>query len=117
MTQVALDHEFAAILDGCLEALGEEVMAVQEELARRGLEHALAGREGRVQDSAGGSFLYEWKVPDGAYDIRPDDAVRVRTESSESQGFVLSYQRSRGVVRAGCCSGWASPSCWAWVSS
>jgi hypothetical protein len=99
MTQVALDHEFAAILDGCLEALGEEVMAVQEELARRGLDRPLPGHQGRVQDSAGGSFFYEWKVPDGTYDIRPDDAVRVRTEASEAQGFVLGYQRARSVVR------------------
>ncbi len=99
MTQVALDHEFAAILDGCLEALGEEVHAVQEELARRGLDAPLPAREGRVQDAAGGSFLYEWKIPDGRFDIRPDDAVRVRTETAEAQGFVLGYQRARSVVR------------------
>jgi hypothetical protein len=99
MTQVALDHEFAAILDGCLEALGEEVHAVQEELARRGLDRPLPAREGRVQDAAGGSFFYEWKIPDGSFDIRPDDAVRIRREAAESQGFVLGYQRSRQVVR------------------
>ena len=99
MTQVASDQEFASILDGCLEALGEEVHAVQEELARRGLDTPLPGREGRVHDAAGGSFFYEWRIPQGSYDIRPDDAVRVRTETGEAQGFVLGYHRARSMLR------------------
>ena len=99
MTDVATDREFDTILEGCLDALGEEVEAVREELERRGLGEPLRGTEGKVDDSAGGSFFYEWRLSGGPYDIRPDDAVRVRTEGSEATGFVVGYERARSRLR------------------
>jgi hypothetical protein len=99
MTDVAIDQQFEAILEGCLDALGEEVDAVREELERRGLGDPVRGSEGRVDDSAGGSFFYEWRLDGGPYDIRPDDAVRVRTEGTEATGFVVGYERARSRLR------------------
>ncbi len=99
MSDVALDSEFAEILDGCLDALGEEVDAVREELERRGLGEPLRADEGRVDDSAGGSFFYEWRLEGGPYDIRPDDAVRIRAGSRETTGFVVGYRRQRSRLR------------------
>lgn len=99
MTDVAIDQQFEAILEGCLDALGEEVDAVREELERRGLGDPIRGSEGRVDDSAGGSFFYEWRLDGGPYDIRPDDAVRVRTEGAEATGFVVGYERARSRLR------------------
>lgn len=99
MSQITVGQDFAEIVEGCLRALDEEVEAVQEELARRGLDDVLRVREGVVDDAAGGSFFYEWRVEGGPYDIRPDDAVRVRTEGGEATGFVVGYRRSEGRVR------------------
>ncbi len=99
MTDLAIDQQFEAILEGCLDALGEEVDAVREELERRGLGDPIRGSEGRVDDSAGGSFFYEWRLDGGPYDIRPDDAVRVRTEGTEATGFVVGYERARSRLR------------------
>lgn len=99
MTPIAVQNDFAEIVDGCLRALDEEVEAVREELARRGLDDLLRVHEGKVDDAAGGSFFYEWRVEGGPYDIRPDDAVRIRTEAGEATGFVVGYRRNEGRVR------------------
>ena len=99
MTETAARDDVAAILEGCLEALSEEADAVREELERRGLGEPLRGSAGSVDDAGGGSFFYEWRLEGGPYDIRPDDAVRVRSEGKESTGFVVGYERSRSVLR------------------
>lgn len=101
MTPLATEteREVESILQGCLEALSEEADAVREELERRGLGEPLRAEEGRVDDSAGGSFFYEWRVDGGPYDIRPDDAVRVRWDGGEATGFVVGWDRNRSRVR------------------
>jgi hypothetical protein len=99
MSAVATEQEFASVLEGCLEAVSEEVEAVREELARRGLGDPLRAPEGKVEDSAGGSFFYEWRVEGGPYDVRPDDAVRVRVDGTEAPGFVVGHDRQRSRIR------------------
>ena len=99
MSQLVGQEEFTAILEGCLDALSEEADAVREELERRGLDEPLRAEEGRVDDSAGGSFFYEWRVGGGPYDIRPDDAVRIHWDGGEATGFVVGWDRNRSRVR------------------
>lgn len=99
MSETAVREEVEEILQGCLGALAEEADAVREELERRGLADPLEGSPGRVDDSAGGSFFYEWRLKGGPYDIRPDDAVRVRCDGREATGFVVGYERSRSLLR------------------
>jgi cytochrome o ubiquinol oxidase subunit III len=47
----------------------------------------------------------------------PYVAVETALLLLSSAGYGQRCWRSRGVVRAGCCSGWPSPSCWACASS
>ncbi len=99
MSEAAAVDEVGEILAGCLEALSEEADAVREELERRGLGEPLTGSPGRVDDAGGGGFFYEWRLSGGPFDIRPDDAVRVRSDGREATGFVVGYERSRSLLR------------------
>lgn len=99
MTQARSDTGYEEILQGCLEAVDEEVEAVREELERRGLESPLVGRGGRLREGAGSGFVYEWRLADGDVDVRVDDAVRVRTEASEALGFVTGFRRADASLR------------------
>ncbi|MFQ5689965.1 MAG: DEAD/DEAH box helicase [Gemmatimonadota bacterium] len=92
-------EEIAEILDGCLRGLDEEIEAVRLDLARRGLESPVTGAAGRLLDSAGPGFRYEWTLPRDPLDIRPDDGVLVRTPAGESRGVVLGYRRAGSSVR------------------
>lgn len=96
MTNATATELLEEIVEGCLEAVSEEIEAVREDLERRGLADPLAASGGRLQDTAGPGFVYAWTLPDGKLDIRPDDAVRVRCEFGETRGFVGSFDaRSR----------------------
>lgn len=99
-----VDPQYAEILEGCLDAVAEEVEAVEEELADRGLDHPLDAEEGRVRDTGGSGFVYQWrlrKLPAGEDGprVRVDDAVRIRTEDGEALGFVAGFEKASGRVR------------------
>lgn len=106
--EAAAGGQLAGVLAGCLEALAEEIQAVRRELARRGIEGTLPGRGGRLLETAGPGFRYEWLLPRGDLDIRPDDGVRVRTGAGETLGFVTSFARPTGAVRVAV-SDWLGP--------
>lgn len=86
------------VLEGCLEALAEEIAAVREELVRRGLDAPIQAGGGALLDGAGPGFRYGWTVPTGL-DIRPDDGVRIRSGQGEALAFVTAYDRRRGGLR------------------
>lgn len=91
------------LLHGCLAAVDEEILAVREDLRRRGIEGPVPASGGtRVETGAAGP-LYAWTLPPGRYVIRPEDAVRVETERGGGLGFVSGFDpRSRTVrVRLG----------------
>jgi hypothetical protein len=87
------------LVSGCLAALDDEVDAVREDLARRGIAEPLAARSGREADADGASLLYDWDLPPGRYLIRPDDAVRIECEAGESLGFVTAFRADGPRVR------------------
>ena len=82
-----------------MEALDEEIDAVRVELARRGLERPLPATAGRLVRSTGPGFRYEFTLPDGPLDIRPEDGVYVRVGGVEALGFVASFDRAGAVLR------------------
>lgn len=92
------DRELADLLQGCLEAVEEEVASVRSELERRGLDRPLRAEGGRLVEGTGPGFRYDWTVPAGL-EIRPDDGVRVRLEGAETFAFVVFYDRGSGRVR------------------
>jgi len=69
------------------------------ELARRGLERPLPATAGRLVRSTGPGFRYEFTLPGGPLDIRPDDGVYVRVGGVEALGFVASFNRPGAVLR------------------
>lgn len=94
------DHgELRRLLDGCLSGVAEEVAAVREELARRGLDRPLPAVAGRLASSAGPGHRYDWELTGPPPEVRPEDGVRVRTAAGESLGFVSAYDRRAGTVR------------------
>lgn len=100
-----VDPQYAEILEGCLGAVAEEVEAVEEELAERGLDRPLDAEQGRVRDTGGSGFVYQWRLrqmPGPSEDgprVRVDDAVRIRTEDGEALGFVAGFEKTSGRVR------------------
>jgi len=99
-----VDPQYAEILEGCLGAVAEEVEAVEEELAERGLDSPLRAEEGRVRDTGGSGFVYQWRLralpgSEEGPRVRVDDAVRIRTEDGEALGFVAGFEKSSGRVR------------------
>jgi hypothetical protein len=102
-----MEPRLASLLDdllhGCLSAVDEEILAVREDLRRRGIEGPVPASGGaRVETGAAGP-LYAWSLPPGRYAIRPEDAVRVETERGGGLGFVSGFDpRGRSVrVRLG----------------
>jgi hypothetical protein len=87
------------VIDGCLEAIDEEVCSVRDELVRRGISEPLVATAGREIDSDGTGILYEWELPAGKYVVRQDDAVRVECDAGETLGFVASFDTGGPVVR------------------
>jgi hypothetical protein len=89
MTETATSPELEALLAGCLLALEEEMGAVRDQLEARGLREPVSVNSGVLVDTTR-SFVYEWQLPIGRHDARPDDAVRVTCEAGEATGFVAS---------------------------
>ncbi len=87
------------LLDGCLGGVAEEIDAVREALARRGLDRPVAVGAGRFAPSTGAGYRYDWDLPGEVPAIRPDDGVRVRVGIQETRGFVAAADRRAGVVR------------------
>ncbi|MFQ5678863.1 MAG: DEAD/DEAH box helicase [Gemmatimonadota bacterium] len=92
-------EEFQAIVGGCLRGLEEEIEAVRLELTRRGLERPVAAGGGRLSETGGSGFHYEWTLPRTGLQIRHDDGVRIRSERGETLGFVTDYDRRSARVR------------------
>jgi hypothetical protein len=87
------------LLHGCLAAVDEEILAVREDLRRRGIEGPVPASGGaRVETGAAGP-LYAWSLPPGRYVIRPEDAVRVETERGGGLGFVSGFDPAGFAVR------------------
>ncbi len=92
MSDAATSPELEALLGGCLLALEEEMEAVRDQLEARGLRDPVSATHGALVDATG-LFMYEWRLPIGRHDARPDDAVRVICEGGEATGFVVSLNR------------------------
>ncbi len=98
-----MEPRLASLLDdllrGCLAAVDEEILAVREDLRRRGIEGPVPASGGaRVETGAAGP-LYAWGLPPGRYAIRPEDAVRVETERGGGLGFVSAFDPAGHTVR------------------
>lgn len=98
MTSTATLPELNEILAGCLLGLDEEIEAVRNQLAARGLGEPIHVSGGHLAD-ASGTPLYEWRLPSARHDVRPNDAVRVVCEAGESAGFVTAVNRETLRVR------------------
>jgi hypothetical protein len=93
-------HEVLWLLLGdCQRALEEEIEAVRDELARRGLESPIPAVSGSSRGEAGLGFRYAFQIPSGRHDIRADDRVRIRGAGRETLGIVLEYDRRLGLVQ------------------
>jgi superfamily I DNA and/or RNA helicase len=92
MIQTATSRELDDLLAGCLQGLDEEILAVRDQLAARGLSEPVRVSDGRVADTAG-AIVYEWRLPSARLDVRPNDAVRVRCDAGEAAGFVTAVSR------------------------
>lgn len=77
--------------------MDEEILAVREELVRRGLDGPIEAAGGRLVPATGPGFRYQFQLPQRALDIRPEDGVYVRYGKQETLGFVASFKR-RGAV-------------------
>ncbi len=95
-------HEPAGLdvlLDGFHSAIEEEVLAIQDDLVRRGIDQPVDAAGGQELDAESTGFLYDWTLPPGRYVIRAEDAVRVACEAGESLGFVTYWDSSSRVLR------------------
>lgn len=94
-------HEVLWLLLGdCQRALEEEIEAVQDDLARRGLDRPIPAVAGSSKGEAGPGFRYSFQIPPGRHDIRADDRVRIRGSGRETLGVVLEYDRRLGLIQA-----------------
>ncbi len=98
MTSAATSPELDELLAGCLLGLDEEIEAVRDQLAARGLGEPVHVSGGHLADATGAP-LYEWRLPSARLDVRPNDAVRVVCEAGESAGFVTAVNRETLQVR------------------
>jgi hypothetical protein len=89
----------APLLEGFHDAIEEEVLAIQDDLARRGIDRPLSAGGGHEADSDAAGFVYDWSLSPGRYVIRTDDAVRVSCEAGETRGFVTSFDPTTRSVR------------------
>jgi DNA replication ATP-dependent helicase Dna2 len=91
--------ELGLLLEGFHSAIDEEILAIHDDLARRGIDRPLAASAGHEAESDATGFTYEWSLPPGRYLIRPNDAVRVSCEAGETLGFVTSFDSAMRAVR------------------
>lgn len=87
------------LLHGCLAAVDEEILAVREDLRRRGIDGPVPASGGARIETGTAGPLYAWSLPPGRYAIRPEDAVRVETERGGGLGFVSAFDPRGPSVR------------------
>lgn len=92
------DEALGLLLADCQRALEEEIEAVREDLARRGLE-APVPASGRAAGEAGTGFAYLFQLPRRRLDVRADDRVRVRAGPREAFAVVREYDRALSTLR------------------
>lgn len=80
-------------------AIDEEILAIQDDLARRGIGQSVAVSGGHAVDTDSPGFVYDWTLPAGRYVIRADDAVRVSCEGGDTLGFVGRWDPATRVLR------------------
>jgi hypothetical protein len=98
MTSTATSQELDELLAGCLRGLDEEIGAVRDQLAARGLAEPVHVSGGHLA-AATGAPVYEWRLPSARHEVRTNDAVRVVCEAGESTGFVTAVNRDTLQVR------------------
>jgi hypothetical protein len=88
----------ADLLECFEQALDEEILAIQDDLGRRGIGQPVQATGGHEVDVDLVGFAYDWTLPPGRYVIRPDDAVRVAARDADALGFVTRWDpASRGI--------------------
>ena len=80
-------------------AIDEEILAIQDDLARRGIGQPVEASGGHEVDTESTGFAYDWTLPPGRYVIRADDAVRVSCQGGETLGFVTRWDPAARVLR------------------
>ncbi len=88
-------------LEGFQQAIDEEILAIQDDLARRGIGQPVEASGGHEVDTDSTGFVYDWTLPPGKYVIRVDDAVRVACQAGETLGFVTRWDPPTRVLRVG----------------
>jgi hypothetical protein len=91
--------EVTDLLEGFQRAIDEEILAIQNDLGRRGIGSPVEAAGGHEVDVDSNGFAYDWTLPPGRYVIRADDAVRVSCQGTESLGFVTAWDPSTRVLR------------------
>ncbi len=87
--------------EGFQQAIDEEILAIQDDLARRGIGQPVEASGGHEVDTDSTGFVYDWTLPPGRYVIRADDAVRVACQAGETLGFVTRWDPPTRVLRVG----------------
>ncbi len=87
------------LIAGFQRAIDEEILAIQDDLARRGIGQPIPGSGGHEVDTDSAGFAYDWTLPPGRYVIRADDAVRVASQGGETLGFVIRWDPAVRVLR------------------
>lgn len=85
--------------EGFRQSIEEEILAIQDDLARRGIGQAVEASGGHEVDTDAAGFAYDWTLPAGKYVIRVDDAVRVACEAGETLGFVSRWDPRSSALR------------------
>ncbi|MBT8479899.1 MAG: AAA family ATPase [Gemmatimonadetes bacterium] len=91
--------ELEVFIQGFQAAIDEEILAIQDDLARRGIGQPVQASGGHEAPTDSAGFLYDWTLPPGRYVIRVDDAVRVSCHGGETLGFVSRWESSSRVLR------------------
>ncbi len=91
--------ELEVFIEGFQRAIDEEILAIQDDLARRGIGQPVAASGGHEVDTDLTGFMYDWTLPPGRYVIRVDDAVRVACQGGEGLGFVIRWDPATRVLR------------------
>ena len=91
--------ELEVFIEGFQRAIDEEILAIQDDLARRGIAQPVAASGGHEVDTDTTGFVYDWTLPPGRYVIRVDDAVRVACQEGEGLGFVTRWDPASRAIR------------------
>lgn len=93
-----LDEALGLLLADCQRALEEEIEAVRDDLARRGLASPVPAAA-RATGEAGAGFAYTLQLPRRRLDIRTDDRLRIRVGPREAFGVVREHDRRFSTLR------------------